>query len=281
MDAMTAGGDKETGMVAISAKDNRWTLAAMGAVAYMLSNVVHEALGHGGMAFLSGATRITVTSTYMDAGNLETRWILAAGTLVNLFFGIVGLMVLRAMRGSGAVARLLVWAITVYNLLEGSGYFLFSGVSGQGDWAEWMKGLSPLWVWRVGAIVLGIVLYLASQWLLARELVEIAGGEEARLRRLAWTIYFAGGVAACVAGARNPQGWKMVVLSAVASSMGGASGLLWIADVGAGVARRMGKKVSGTVTIPAAPVLWGVAAVLLAVFVWWLGPGITLPPGRG
>ena len=57
-----------------------WTLAAFGVLAYMISNVLHEGLGHGGVAWLSGAHRITVTSTYMDAG-VDTRWILAAGTL--------------------------------------------------------------------------------------------------------------------------------------------------------------------------------------------------------
>ena len=63
------------------AEDDRWTLTAFGVLAYMISNVLHEGLGHGGAAWLSGARHITVTSTYMDAG-FDTRWILAAGTLV-------------------------------------------------------------------------------------------------------------------------------------------------------------------------------------------------------
>jgi len=273
--------EREEAKLAVTAgRDNRWTLAAAGAVGYMLSNVLHEGLGHGGMALLSGARQITVTSTYMDAGDLSTRWILAAGTLVNLLCGVLGLALLRGLRSAGLVARLVVWAVTAYNLLEGSGYFLYSGVSMQGDWAEWMKGLEPLWAWRVGAIVLGVVLYLASQWGLARELVAIAGGVEARLRRVAWTIYFAGGLTALVAGVRNPQGWAMVLLSAVASSMGGASGLLWIADVGAGVAKRRGQNDTGAVTIPAAPLLWGAAAAGLSAFVWWLGPGVVLHVAR-
>src|ERR1700742_4925029 len=81
-------------------KDDLWTVAAFGVLAYMISNVLHEGLGHGGVAWLSGAHRITVTSTYMDAG-VDTRWILAAGTLVNLAFGALGLVVLRSMRGGG------------------------------------------------------------------------------------------------------------------------------------------------------------------------------------
>src|ERR1700743_3540475 len=82
---------------ALAGRDNLWTMAAFGGLAYMISNVLHEGLGHGGVAWLSGARRITVTSTYMDAG-MDTRWILAAGTLVNLAVGLLGLLVLRGLR---------------------------------------------------------------------------------------------------------------------------------------------------------------------------------------
>ncbi len=175
-------------------------LAAFGVLAYMISNVLHEGLGHGGVAWLSGARQITVTSTYMDAG-MDTRWILAAGTLVNLAFGLLGLAALRGMRRANVPLRLFVWSLTAFNLLLGTGYFLFSGIGGIGDWAEWMKGLSPMWGWRAGFALFGAVSYFVSAWLLARELVAIVGlGEarmrrmtEARMRRMTWTIYFAGG----------------------------------------------------------------------------------------
>src|SRR5690348_3743546 len=156
MDAMAAGRRTDVAESALFAKDDRWTLAAFGALGYMISNVLHEGLGHGGVAWLSGAHRIVVTSTYMEAG-FDTRWILAAGTLVNLAFGLAGLAVLAGMRRGSMPLRLLVWAFTAFNLLLGTGYFLFSGIGGIGDWAEWMKGLSPLWAWRAGSSVLGAV----------------------------------------------------------------------------------------------------------------------------
>jgi hypothetical protein len=99
MDAIVTNGSTQSVEVAVSSvrKDDLWTLAAFGVLAYMISNVLHEGLGHGGVAWLSGARQITVTSTYMEAG-IDTRWILAAGTLVNLAFGVLGLLVLRGMR---------------------------------------------------------------------------------------------------------------------------------------------------------------------------------------
>lgn len=275
MDAMAAGTQTDVKTAALFAKDDGWTLAAFGVLGSMISNVLHEALGHGGAAWLSGAHRIVVTSTYMDAG-FDTRWILAAGTLVNLTLGLAGLAALAAMNRSRVPLRLFVWTLTAFNLLLGTGYFLFSGVGGIGDWAEWMKGLTPIWAWRTGFSVLGAVTYFASAWVLAEELARIIGGNEARLRRITWTIYFAGGITACVAGARNPMGWKMVLISAAASSLGGASGLLWIPSIACAAGRWLSGKETSAVTIRRMPLLWAVVGVLLAEYVWWLGPGITV-----
>jgi hypothetical protein len=259
------------------AKDDLWTLAAFGVLAYMISNVLHEGLGHGGVALLSGAHRITVTSTYMDA-SFDTRWILAAGTLVNLVFGAVGLIALRSMRHAGIPMRLFVWTLTAFNLLLGTGYFLFSGIGGIGDWADWMKGLSPMWAWRVGCALLGLVSYGLTAWLLARELVRIAGtnrdrDNQARLRRMTWTIYFAGGLTACAAGVWNPMGWRLVLISAAASSFGGASALMWIPSI----APRCDQDAVAVTNVISR--LWSVVigtALLLATYVWFLGPGVRL-----
>ncbi len=276
MDAIVAHAPEATAVAESPArKDDVWTLAAFGVLAYMTGNVLHEGLGHGGVAWLSGAHRITVTSTYMEAG-FDTRWILAAGTLVNLAFGLLGLVALRGMRRAGVPLRLFVWAFTAFNLLLGTGYFLFSGIGGIGDWAEWMKGLSPIWAWRVGFALLGAGSYFASAWLLARELVRIVGLGEARLRRMTWIIYFAGGLTACLAGVWNPMGWKLVLISAAASSLGGASGLMWIPSISAPAACRLKDKATTAVAIPLMPMVCVTVAVLLIAYVWFLGAGVTL-----
>jgi hypothetical protein len=282
MDTIMTNGPTETGEAAarLVRKDDLWTLAAFGVLAYMISNVLHEALGHGGVAWLSGAHRITVTSTYMDAG-FDTRWILATGTLVNLAVGLLGLVALRAMRGAAWPLRFFIWSVTAFNLLLGTGYFLFSGIGGIGDWAEWMNGLSPIWGWRVGCAVLGAVTYLVSAWLLARELAAIVGLGEARMRRMTWIIYFAGGLTACVAGVRNPLGWRLVLISAAASSFGGASGLMWIPSIAARAARGIQER-DAAAPMPKMPLLYVTSAVLLTEYVWFLGRGVTVYfAGRG
>jgi hypothetical protein len=264
-------------------RDDFWTLAAFGALAYMISNVLHEGLGHGGAAWLSGAHQITVTSTYMEAG-MDTRWILAAGTLVNLVAGAAGWAVLQRVRSASTSLRFFVWTVTAFNLLLGTGYFLFSGIGGIGDWAVWMKGLSPLWAWRVGFALLGLVSYLIAAVLLARELVRIVGpgASEARTRRMTWIVYFAGGATACLAGVWNPLGWELVLISAAASALGGASGLMWIPSIAHRAGRGLPESGAAYEPLPSLPLVWLAAALLLAAYVWFLGPGVTLHlAGRG
>jgi hypothetical protein len=152
-----------------------------------------------------------------------------------------------------------------------------------------MKGLSPIWAWRVGFTLLGAGSYFASAWLLARELVRIVGlGEarmaetrmrrmaETRMRRMLWILYFVGGATECLAGVWNPMGWKLVLISAAAASLGGASGLLWIPSIAAAAACKANEKATVAVAIPFMPMVCVTAAVLLIAYVWFLGPGVTL-----
>jgi hypothetical protein len=86
-------------------------------------------------------------------------------------------------------------------------------------------------VWRTALAILGAVSY----WLAARismlELRPLIGSDKAyRYRcavRLAAIPYFAGGILMCIAGAFNPHGMILILISAAASTFGGTSGLMW------------------------------------------------------
>ncbi len=260
-----------------SPADDTLTLIAFGLLAYVISNVLHEGLGHGGAAWLSGASRMVLTSTYLDADR-SNRWIDAGGTLVNLLAGLLCWAALRGMRDRGFAPRLFVWLLAAFNLLLGTGYFLFSGIGGIGDWAAVIAGLPHIWAWRVGLTVLGIVTYGASMWLLAVELARLipahSEGMKSRLRHLTLTPYLAAGLTACAAGLRNPMGWKLVLISAAASSFGGAYGLLRIP----GIALRAQKHISGptAVGLKRSHLVLGLAALVLLADVLVLGRGITI-----
>ena len=127
----------------VGMKDDRPTIIAISAVACVLQDVLHEGLGHGVTAWLSGAQRMTI-STVALSSDIETRWISANGTVVNLIFAVVfWLLLLRPQRYAPATRYFLVIAMAG-NLFTGTGYFLFSGVFNFGDWAAVIRG------WQIG-----------------------------------------------------------------------------------------------------------------------------------
>jgi len=249
-------------------RDDSWTVVAVAIVACVLQSVLHEGLGHGGAAYLSGAHYITVSTVAEDA-DVDSRWILAAGTLVNLAAGVVFWMLLRLKRYTPVVRFFLVIAMAG-NLFTGTGYFLFSGVANFGDWAGVIRGLQPQWAWRVGLIALGAVSYYAAMLLVKAELKAFRRSDmPRRIRELAWTPYFTEGVVATLGGLMNPGGLFYVIASAIPATMGANAGMLSLPGMvgrgegeGVGVIRRDWKWI-------------GTAAVLVVLFVFVLGRGLT------
>lgn len=73
-------------------------MIAVSALACILGDVLHEDLGHGVTAWLSGARQITMSTVALQS-DIETRWISANGTLVNLVAaGLFWVLLLRPQR---------------------------------------------------------------------------------------------------------------------------------------------------------------------------------------
>jgi len=213
------------------------TVTAIALVAYAVSNVLHEAVGHGGACLALGGKPIVLSSVHFDCGEeamsaLARRGVAAAGTIVNFIAGAIGLVAFRA---TNPVPKphitYFLWLFTTLNLLMGAGYFFFSGVGNIGDWAAVASGIvSPL-IWRPAMAVFGGALYFllarrSGQWLGA-----LVGSDDLSMRRsrlLSVPAYIAGGVLFCISGLFNPVGPVLIAISAAAASLGGASGLLWL-----------------------------------------------------
>jgi hypothetical protein len=257
----------------VSAKDDKLTPIAIAALACILQDVLHEGLGHGVTAWLSGAHRVTMSTVALQS-DIETRWISANGTLVNLLFAaIFWMLLLRPRRYKPATRYFLVLAMAG-NLFTGTGYFLFSGVSNFGDWAAVIQGFEPHWIWQLGLAAMGVISYYASMLVVAAKLKPFRGqGEsQARLRGLCWTPYFTDGLLAGIGGLFNPMGLFYVIASALPSTLGANAGLLSLPWMMRGsVSSEEGQVES--IPRSAAWIVTAAAASLLFIFV--LGRGIT------
>jgi len=206
------------------------TVGAIGILAYMLGNVLHEGAGHGGACLLVGAKPLVLSSVHFEC-SLDSRLVMAGGTLVNLLAGALFFALGRCTGRSDPRLKYFFWISMTVNLFTGTGYFLFSGIGGIGDWGDFIQGLGPQWVWRIGLTIFGAVTYLLAARISLLELRPLIGStKEQRYRRavrLSAIPYFAGGILMCIAGALNPKGMILILISAAASTFGGTSGLMW------------------------------------------------------
>jgi hypothetical protein len=256
---------------AVSAKDDRLTVIAISALACILQDVLHEGLGHGVTAWLSGAHKVTMSTVALQS-DIDTRWISANGTLVNLLFAaIFWVMLLRPRRYQPATRYFLVLAMTG-NLFTGTGYFFFSGVTNFGDWAAVIQGLRPHWMWQVGLIVLGIATYYGSMLVVAASLSPFrSDNESSRLRGLCWTPYFTDGILAGLGGLLNPAGLFYVIASALPSTLGANAGLLSLPSM-----MRRGTSGDPQVGPIERSTAWiATATVAAMIFIFILGRGLT------
>jgi hypothetical protein len=265
-----------------------WTVGAIAVVAYALSNIVHEGLGHGGVCIAVGGHPRQLTAVFLDCDveglpGSAARWVAAGGSFANLLAAAIAWAALRAFPAGWGRGRFFLWLTLAVNLLQPFGYLVFSGIGGIGDWAEVVQGFQPAVAWRLLLTVAGAVLYfvVAPRWIMPwlGAFLPVAPGERlARVRTLTLLPYLVGGATFVLAGALNPLGWVFVLSSAAAASFGGTSLLAWYPGLWA---RRP------PVTSPEVPLGvpqsrgWLVAAAfMLVLFVGVLGPGIRFGSGR-
>jgi len=258
-----------------SIRDDAVTVSAISLLAWMIASISHEGLGHALTALLTGTPSGVLSTMAWDSPYGATRLVASAGTLVNLTEALVFWLALRGARKASPLTRLFLFAGCAFNLLTGSGYFFFSGVSNFGDWAQVVAGLHPHWMWMVLLTVTGAIAYYASLRALGAALVRYMGiprEEKPRLKQLTWNLYFSVLVLSVAAGLMNPLGIKVVLESAVAAAAGGNAGLLWLRYyVPRGtVPQRSGDGVARGYAWIAA------AAVILVPYIFVLGRGITL-----
>jgi hypothetical protein len=251
--------------------NSKATIISMAVVAISISSALHEGVGHGLTAWLRGDIPTELTSNHLSDLHPD-RLVDAGGTLVNLAAGIVAMSAAH-IAAHRANLRYFLWLLGCFNLMDGAGYFLFSGILGLGDWQEVIVGLPHYIALRIGMSVLGAVLYLGVVKVIAQLLIPFCPNKT-EYRSLYNTIgrlpYYSACAFYCLAGAFDPLGFPLFVLSTIPAAFGGNSGLMWAGSL-------LPKTSTGTghpLTVSRQPAWWIAATVLVLAYILVLGRGV-------
>lgn len=256
------------------AHDDILTIVAISIVAGIVCNVLHEGVGHGFIALLTGAKSGVLTTVAWSSAH-DSRLVEAGGTLVNLAAGLIFWLVLRSSASLSLSTRYFLLVSLAFNLFTGTGYFFFSGMTDFGDWAAVIQGLHPHWAWRTLLAVGGAIAYFIAVLLIGAALARYVGvprARQKRLRRLTLVPYLSAIVLASAAAPLNPLGIQLMWQSALPATAGGQSGLLWLQYY---IPKRVQpvREAEGL----SRSYWWIIAGAILAVAdVAILGPGVTI-----
>lgn len=263
---------------------DRWTVIAIAIVAYCITNVVHEGLGHGLACVAAGGKPGALNAIYFSCANELSagghRVLAAGGSVANLILASLCYLGMRLRRNAPGSVHYFLWLMFALNVLMPFGYLFFSGISGFGDWGVVVDGLPYYWLFRALVALTGAALYflVAPRILLPGLNVYLGGDRDVRSTRakeLALTPYLAGGTTFVIAGVLNPVSVWLVLLSAVAASFGGTC---WLAYYPGG--KDDLRADHSALEAPAGvrrSVPWMIAGAAVGlVFIGILGRGITL-----
>ena len=249
----------------ISQANSKLTIVSMAVIASAAATLLHEGLGHGVTAWLRGDIVTELTSNHLSALKPD-HWVEAGGTIVNAIVGSASLLAARA-AGNRANTRYFLWLLAALNLLPAAGYFMFSGIAGFGDWNAVISDSTHKIAWRIAMTIFGAVSYYLVVRLLAISIRPFApdGKSYNTVSRLP---YYAAGLFSCAAGALDPLGIQLLLVSTIPAAFGGSSGLVW------GDSLLPKAAPEHVLTVHKQPVWWILAILLGGLYIFFLGRGI-------
>lgn len=259
------------------------TVVAIAALAYIVAVFIHEIIGHGMTTLALGGAVKEYGAYYVDPDTATLsatalRLVALGGPISSALTGMVAWLVLRQLDASRPRAQFFTWLLGTLGWLSATGYLLFSGAGGIGDLGFDESGAlyhaTPQWLWRVLLFGVGAAAYYGSAVMAVRRFETIDGGSgRPRIRRariLALQAYLTGGIVAVLIGLLNPQGIIIVLVSAIASTFGGSSALLWMMQL----LNRTGPAEPAPLLIQRSWAWIAVALLVVGVFAAVLGPTV-------
>lgn len=244
-----------------SAANNKATIISMAVIVAAIGAVLHEGIGHGVTSWLRGDVPTMLTSNHLSDLRPD-RLVSAGGTIVNLIAGAIA-MYASALAVQRANLRYFLWLLGAFNLMEAAGYFLFSGILGLGDWEQVIASLPRQALLRTIMTLFGAVLYIAVVKIIAINIKPFCP-TRSTYNTVGRLPYYA----ACIAGAFDPLGIKLLFLSSIPAAFGGLSGFMWADSL-------LPHHTSvPTLVVSRQPAWWIAAIVIGLAYVLILGRGI-------
>jgi hypothetical protein len=115
------------------------TLIALGVASYIFADLCHEVFGHALVCLLTGRKILLLTSVFFRS-EPGSRLVDAAGPCANFLAGALLSIALARGRKFSPPTRFFLVLAMAFNFFWGAGYFLYSGVANEGDWALVIRG---------------------------------------------------------------------------------------------------------------------------------------------
>jgi hypothetical protein len=246
---------------------------AVAITAYALCDLVHEVAGHGTAALMIPDVSVVSLSTVALQTSRDSRVVAACGSIANIAFGAAALLVFPRFRRLSGTAYFC-WLFASLNLLNGSGYPLYSAALGSGDWDVVIRGLRPAWMWRVALGGVGALGYVTATGLSARAAIGAVKRDllaRVEVRPLVFPAYVAGGTLLLVASAFNPISPRLIFSSGLSSGFAAMAGLTFVPGL---VEAHTTDHEIGSGFVPYSTAWIATGIIVAALFVAILAPGI-------
>ena len=180
--------------------ENIITYSLIGVAAYILTDIIHEVLGHSFITLILGH-HITLLSSVYFRSNPGSSIIDVTGPICNLLSGLLFLYILKRSKELSVLARLLTFLLMSYNFYWFSGTLLQSSLSVSGDWTYIIQQHNLGIFGTILLVMFGIITYYHSIKFCKKQINEINFiFPEFPLREFIYYSYVGATVSAIIAG---------------------------------------------------------------------------------
>lgn len=137
------------------------TVVGIAALAITFTVIFHEGV-HALACLVTGGDLqgAALYASCESATQLQAKVVAISGPVYNLLAGLLAWLLFRHSKNRSSETQFFLWLFMLMNWFYFAGYFVFSGITGVGDWSIVIDGWQPLWLWRVLMTLVGLLLFV-------------------------------------------------------------------------------------------------------------------------